>query len=177
MQRLGDNFSRGDFLRNLLFIICIMTLMLFIIKPYDGEVIRLRVIANSDSVADQSEKMRVVKALDTLFDKQSFKTLDEAGEWISLNMAEIENTCASVWGGDFNAEMRREKYDDGEYNSLVVTLGEGRGHNFWGTLFPDISRRMSGAESSKFKPFRVISRGGELIEIRFLTFEQILNIF
>ena len=156
---------------------CIVTLALLLVNPCEGDTLRLRVIANSDSISDQSEKMRVVETLDTLFEEQHFKTLDNAENWISSNISEIEAACADVWQGDFTAEVRREKYDDGEYQSLVVTLGEGRGHNFWGTLFPDISLRMSGAKSSKNKPFCVISKGGELFEIRFFALEQILKNF
>ena len=165
-------------MRNVVFIICVLTLLLFLIKPNDGgEVLRLRVIANSDSVADQSEKMQVVAAVDRFLDGECFKTLSAAESWVSRNMDKIENACAEVWQKDFTAELRREKYNDGEYKSLVITLGEGRGHNFWGTLFPEIAIGMSGAKQSKNKPFSVISRGGEVIETRFWIVEQILNIF
>lgn len=171
-------FPRGDLMKNVLFIICILTLALFLIKPNDGgEVLRLRVIANSDSVTDQSEKMRVVEAVDGLLDGENFDTLDAAERWIGDNFDKIENVCKDVWQGDFTAELCREKYDDGEYRSLVITLGEGNGHNFWGTLFPDIALGMSGAKPSKNKPFSVVSRNGDVIGIRFWIVEQILNIF
>ena len=29
-------------------------------------------------------------------------------------------------------------YEEGEYESLVITLGEGIGHNFWCVLFPPL---------------------------------------
>jgi len=165
-------------MRSVLFALCVLILALLLINPSDGgEVLRLRVIANSDSISDQYEKMRVVNALDRLFESQSFETLEAAELWISDNMDKIEDTCADVWKNDFEAELRGERYDDGEYRSLVITLGEGRGHNFWGTLFPDISQRMAGAKASKIKPFRVISRDGSVVEVRFFTIEKILNIF
>ena len=171
-------FSRGDFLRNFLFITCVIVLTLFLINQSgEGDVLRLRVIANSNSVTDQSEKMQVVKAVDRLLDGESFKTLDAAESWVFENMDKIENACAEVWQKDFTAELCREKYDDGEYRSLVITLGEGKGHNFWGTLFPDIALGMSGAKQSKNKPFSVVSRNGDVIETRFWIVEQILNIF
>lgn len=165
-------------MRNVLFIICVSIVALFFVKPCDAEnTLRLRVIANSDCISDQSKKMRVVEALDRLFDGQDFETLDMAEAWIYDNMAEIDSTCKGVWQGNFTSELRQERYDDGEYRSLVITLGDGRGHNFWGTLFPDISRQMAGAGQSKIKPFSVFSRGGELVEVRFFSFEKFLNIF
>ena len=29
-------------------------------------------------------------------------------------------------------------YEEGEYESLVITLGEGKGNNFWCVLFPPL---------------------------------------
>ena len=45
-------------------------------------------------------------------------------------------------------EYKGVKYEEGEYESLVVTLGDGAGENFWCVLFPPLCL-LEGEENEK----------------------------
>ena len=154
-------------MKKIILFICIAIVFVLLILP-SGEVkeLRLRVIANSDSAADQRVKMKVVNAVDRMLDRESFKTLDTAEEWLRANTDGIKTACADTLGDDaFTVELRDEKYSDGVYKSLVITLGEGRGHNFWGTLFPSISEKISAVKGGG-KTLCTASKNGRLLELR-----------
>lgn len=154
-------------MKKIILFICIAIVFVLLILP-SGEVkeLRLRVIANSDSAADQRVKMKVVNAVDRMLDRESFKTLDTAEEWLRVNTDGIKTACADTLGDDaFTVELRDEKYSDGVYKSLVITLGEGRGHNFWGTLFPSISEKISAVKGGG-KTLCTASKNGRLLELR-----------
>lgn len=165
-------------MKKIILILCFMCLAYFLFSPSDGDgIIRLRVIAASDSAYDQSEKMRVVRALDSMLDRQSFSSVDDAENWINDNRDAVCRVCEDTLGNaDFDVEFRRESYSDGVYKSLVVTLGKGEGHNFWGTLFPDISYRAS-SSSGDGKSFGILCINGNLVEARFWIIDKLLKIF
>jgi stage II sporulation protein R len=166
-------------MKNIILLICIISLGIVLFSPVKHEEsLRLRVIGNSDSEEDLKTKFEVVNAVDHMLDKSGFKTLDAAELWIQENMSDIKDTCESVLnGGEYEIELRDEIYPEGVWRSLVITLGEGKGHNFWGTLFPDIALRASGARGEKGKSFFVIAKGTDLIEGRFWLADKFLNIF
>ena len=124
-------------------------------KELSDKLIRLHVVANSDSDADQSLKLKVRDAvleklrpaLEGAGDRQAARTV------LENRLSEIEDTARAVitaGGRDYGvrATLCREsfpttEYDDfalpaGEYLSLRVTIGEGAGHNWWCVVFPPI---------------------------------------
>ncbi len=152
--------------RIILFVCIAFAFVLLLLPAGEGKELRLRVIANSDSISDQTAKMQVVNAVDRMLDRESFKTLDMAEAWIRNNTDRIKSVCADTLGNDaFTVELCDEEFSDGAYRSLVITLGEGRGHNFWGTLFPVAAERLSSADGNG-KSFGVISKNGRLVELR-----------
>ena len=165
-------------MKKTIFVLCLAFLVCITVFSSEGDrSIRVRVIANSDSAPDQSEKMRVVLALDTLLKNESFDSLEEAGNWIENNLDLINGVCReNLRNRSFTAEYREETYSDGSYQSLVVTLGKGKGHNFWGTLFSDIASRCAGARG-KGEAFGVLNKGGGLVEIRFWMIDKLLELF
>ncbi len=118
----------------------------------DG-LIRLHVVANSDSPADQAEKLRLRdRALELLAPLlRSCETRQEALDVISARMSELEALGAE-------AELGREYYPTrrystftlpaGEYVSLRLTLGEGAGHNWWCVVFPPLCTEVLAEEDA-----------------------------
>ena len=113
------------------------------------DAIRIRVIANSNSDADQELKQTVRQDIEQyLYEKlDKANNVKEADAIISYNIPKINN-IVNKYTNDYNVnygmnyfpskEYKGIKYDAGEYQSLVVTLGNGLGDNWWCVLFPPL---------------------------------------
>ena len=119
------------------------------------EAIRIRIIANSDSVYDQYIKKEVKNNLEPEIYEllKNSKTIEESRSIINNNLDKIDknvyntlhllnsNTKYKVnFGLNYfpSKEYKGVTYNEGYYESLVVTLGEGKGENFWCVLFPPL---------------------------------------
>ncbi len=118
------------------------------------KVLRLHILANSDSTEDQDLKLKVKNYfIENTADLFSEKNLEENIEIASCNIGYIEalcNSCITENGFDYKAKVSVLKeyydtrvYDDftlpaGIYNSIKIELGEGRGHNWWCIVFPSV---------------------------------------
>ena len=118
-------------------------------------VLRLHIIANSDSQADQCVKLLVrdsiLQSTATAFDEccDLESAIIAAQEEIEA-ITENANSVLKANGMNYGATARigkayfdNREYDDftlpaGEYTSLIVTLGEGVGKNWWCVVFPTI---------------------------------------
>lgn len=119
------------------------------------EAIRLRVIPNSNSKKDQEIKLKVKAELE----KITYNLLKNETSYISAksiineNMDEIESSIKKVlldeqyflnyeinFGKNYfpEKEFKGVVYEEGNYESLVVTLGSGEGDNWWCVLFPPL---------------------------------------
>ncbi len=118
-------------------------------------VLRLHVIANSDSGADQSVKLKVRDAVlengSGIFDGSV--TVDNAIEKLSPRTGELERTADRVLaenGAAYKARVEigdeyfsTRTYEDvtlpaGRYTAVRVILGEGKGKNWWCVMFPPL---------------------------------------
>jgi stage II sporulation protein R len=119
------------------------------------EAIRLRILANSDSPADQAVKRvvrdEVVKAMNSW--AVGLNDISEAREVIQSRLPEVEGIVAGVLESrgfphqssailgnvQFPTKMYGSKvYPAGEYEALLITIGEGEGQNWWCVLFPPL---------------------------------------
>ncbi|MBE6925485.1 MAG: stage II sporulation protein R [Ruminococcaceae bacterium] len=117
------------------------------------EVIRLHVVANSDTEADQAQKLRVRDAVNAyLMDLlENANSADDARKVISSHLTELEATAKDVLkaeGSDFavHATLTEETFDvreydtftlpSGVYSSLRIELGAAEGRNWWCVVFP-----------------------------------------
>lgn len=117
--------------------------------------IRLHVVANSDSGEDQSVKLEVrdaiLSALQTRMD--TAWSVQEAKEYLSAHLTELEGIANAALVGAGSAdratvtldmeEFPVREYDtfhlpSGVYESLRVTIGKGEGHNWWCVVFPSL---------------------------------------
>ena len=132
-------------------------------KIYDS-VLRLHVIANSDSEEDQALKLKVRDSV--LAESERFLAQADGRESAELalqNALPYLTECAQKVedenGFDYQCELTlsRERYPEksyesvcfpsGEYMSLQVKLGEHEGKNWWCVLFPQLClSASSGAE-------------------------------
>lgn len=128
----------------------------FSCKEICTDVIRLHVIANSDSEEDQNLKLMVRDALlekgINIFD--GTVTPENAKEKIMPEIDNLEaaaNEVIAANGYDYNAEAElvteyfdTRVYDDevtlpaGRYLALKVVIGEGKGKNWWCVMFPSL---------------------------------------
>ena len=142
-------------------IIAALCLLLMGLLPVHGEeeiydkVVRLHVLANSDSEEDQAVKLAVRDAIleVTVPLLQNCETKEEAILLLEENQALLSQTaqavlCEQGFDDTVSIEMGLEKYPTrtydslcfpaGEYISMRVSLGEGNGQNWWCCLFPPL---------------------------------------
>lgn len=119
------------------------------------EAIRIRVIANSNSLYDQEMKLKVSDHLQTeIYDllknaesianarkiiKDNINVLDE-----KVRQTLEENNYNITYNLNFGQNYFPQKnfkgitYDAGYYESVVVSLGKAEGDNWWCVLFPPL---------------------------------------
>ncbi|MBQ7376103.1 MAG: stage II sporulation protein R [Clostridia bacterium] len=121
---------------------------------YDS-VLRLHVLANSDSEEDQALKLSVRDAIlaDTAHLFADCKSRDEASAVVSENLPLLQMSAERAiseagYSYPVRIELGEEEYPTknyesacfpaGEYLSLRVLIGEGVGQNWWCVLFPPL---------------------------------------
>ncbi len=109
--------------------------------------IRYRIIANSDSVEDQNLKWKINDELITIIKKMDSSSKESMDQSIKEYIPEIENAIKKYtdiysvnYGNNFfpQKEYKGTTYAKGYYPSLVITLGESSGHNWWCFMFPPL---------------------------------------
>lgn len=114
-----------------------------------NKAIRFRVIANSDSVEDQMKKMEIKSAVEkevyTLINGED--NISQVRNIIEDNMDTIKDIVEEYnvpyninYGNNYfpSKTYKGIMYPAGNYESLVITLGDGVGANFWCVLFPPL---------------------------------------
>ena len=119
------------------------------------DAIRIRVIANSNSEYDQEIKTKVKDTLEHDMYKilKNTTDLEQARKLINDNLDSVEDNIYKTlqkeeyklpftinFGLNYFPEKKFKgiTYDEGYYESVVVTLGEGLGDNWWCVLFPPL---------------------------------------
>ncbi|MEG1494785.1 MAG: stage II sporulation protein R [Bacilli bacterium] len=147
-----------------------------ILIPNDA--IRLRVIANSNTPADQSLKIKVRDLIQVeLFNiLKNSHSKEQTKSLIKSTIPEFNNIIASAlrdanqsftinYGINYFPEKNYKglTYDEGNYESLVITLGSGEGDNWWCVLFPPLCL-LEAEEDSKTTEIEYKFLVAELIE-------------
>ena len=119
------------------------------------ESIRMRVIASSNSQEDIKNKMIIKKGLSKELNNivKDTKTYEEADYKLNSSYDLIDKTIKKQmkdnninekysisYGYNYFPEKKKGGviYKAGNYKSYVVTLGKGKGNNFWCVLFPPL---------------------------------------
>lgn len=124
-------------------------------KVIKDESIRLRILANSNTIEDQRIKMEVAKSVQKeLYELlKDTKDVKEARTRILDNLEtikkEVETTLQNNdtslnyrvnYGKNYfpSKNYKGINYNAGEYESLLVSLNQGKGDNWWCILFPSL---------------------------------------
>lgn len=120
-----------------------------------SEILRLHVIANSNSEEDQALKLRV---RDRILDEysaelESFSSVTDAESFVLAETDNIEALAKSVLQEEGRGYEVRAVLDDevfpqrqygdvilpaGEYRALRIVIGNGAGENWWCVMFPPL---------------------------------------
>lgn len=120
-----------------------------------NEAIRLRILADSDSTKDQEIKRKVRDAVNAEITSwvENLVSLEEARTVIKDGIPELQKIAEDVVAQhgsnqSVKAEFNKVKfptklygqylYPAGEYEAVLITLGEGTGSNWWCVLFPPL---------------------------------------
>ena len=140
-----------------------------LLEAYEkGEIIRIHIVANSDSAQDQEIKLKVRDALIERFGHMLVQAeeadADAVYELLVRMRGEMLHTakcCAAQYGftGRISAEagmleLPEKAYGNvvlpsGKYRGLRITLGDGNGQNWWCVLYPQLCLALSEQESEE----------------------------
>ncbi len=143
---------------------CLLLLLLLLVIVSNVEyseqidtdsLIRIHVLANSDSDADQQLKLQVkddvVRYLQPLLEKS--KSAEESRAIIRNHMAQIKQTAQQTLqqhGSEDTVTLQYGHFDfpvkyygsfslpSGNYEALRILIGDGQGRNWWCVLFPPL---------------------------------------
>lgn len=118
-------------------------------------VLRLHIIANSDSAEDQALKLEIRdKLLDLspeLFSESSdIESAIVAAKTKTDDIKALAEEVVSEYGYDYDVEVlvgksyfNTREYEDftlpaGEYDSLIIRLGKAAGKNWWCVIYPEL---------------------------------------
>ncbi len=165
----------------LLIIICIAIIM-YITKYEEYNIsentIRFRVISNSNSSKDILMKEMVVKEISSDIFKKDLN-YEETENNIYNNLNNIEEKINIlfkknnynenfniVYGNNYFPEktFNNKKYNEGIYKSLVISIGEAKGNNYFCILYPslctidDNKEEIQNNKKYKFKIIEIINK-------------------
>lgn len=169
------------------------------------EAIRLRILADSDDKKDQEIKREVRDAVNAEITQwvEKLTSVDKARDMIESRLGQLEEIVENVleennvkqsYSVEFgeNVEFPTKLYGSyiypaGTYEAILITLGEGKGANWWCVLFPplcflDFSNGTSVAAAEEGETVdnseQVASAEGEQeAEVKFFLFEWVGSLF
>ena len=138
-------------------VVIVLFLIMIVLLINEGEAkvlipkdsIRFRIIANSNSLEDQMKKLKIKEDLKPIVTNilQDSNSLSDARKKVKNNLHEVTdilNKYDTPYKINYGLNYFPEKnykgvtYESGNYESLVVTLGDGLGDNWWCVLFPPL---------------------------------------
>ncbi len=141
---------------------CLIFFIILVFSKWDltdnlipNDAIRLRVIANSNSLNDQKIKTKVKDELqkDIYMVLKETDNIEEARDVIRVNLDNFDDNIKRTLVrekydidhilnfGHYYFPKKKYKgivYEEGYYESVLVKLGKGEGDNWWCVLFPPL---------------------------------------
>ena len=119
------------------------------------KVLRFHVLANSDSAEDQTLKLAVRDAIGSFMQEKTknLKSKMACEKMVTEQISEIEDIAEQViteagYSYEVHAELANCKFPiktygnytfpAGDYDALKVTIGDGRGQNWWCVMYPNM---------------------------------------
>ncbi len=176
-------------------LLCLLCSLLGVTGQADGvrqEVVRLHILANSDSTADQTVKLKVrdaVVAATAGWDPEDpVLARATAAEHLPRIQAVAEQAVAEA-GYDYPVavELTRmyfttRQYGDvtlpaGMYDAVRVTLGEGKGQNWWCVVYPPLCVGAATEGTAVLNDSGQAFVSGDGYEVRFKVVEWVESFF
>lgn len=150
----------------IIILICSIVGISFVISNNEDNELRIRILSNSNSEIDQIEKQIVKEELEKILSKNSYLN------YLEIEKKLIENTKDKV-KNTIKVEIKKSYYPaksydgkfipSGSYNTLLITIGNGKGSNFWTLLYPEY--------------FNITFEDNNEIEYRIYVIDLIIKIF
>lgn len=141
-------------MKKIIYIVLVIIVLSFFMTSKNNPVIpdksiRFRIIANSNSNIDQTTKLLIKKDLEQDFFPllENSTSIEETREIIEKNEYVIKKTLDSYnipytinYGRNHfpEKEYKGVSYNEGDYESLVISLGEAKGNNWWCVMYPPL---------------------------------------
>lgn len=141
-------------MKKIIYIVLLLLVIIFYMNVSKQELlpedsIRFRIIANSNSNLDQGTKMLIKKDLEQNLFKllENSRSPEETRKIISENETIIKDTIEKYnvtytmhYGENYfpTKNYKGVTYEEGNYESLVISLGEGKGNNWWCVMYPPL---------------------------------------
>lgn len=148
-------------MKKIFFVILVVVISVFVYVNVNADVvipdeaIRVRVVPNSNSVLDQNMKDMVREyvsgymylKLNGVYDVEVARDIiDDSIEDIEVGIRDLflsndyDMDFSISFGNNYfpNKNYKGVLYNEGEYESLVVYIGEAKGDNWWCVLFPPL---------------------------------------
>lgn len=184
-------------------ITAMLAIFLVFALPTSGEeavyenTLRLHVLAASDTTEDQAAKLLVRDAV-LAHHGDAFlacTSKEEAEQYLSSHLSSIEKTVEKTLADNgleysFKVALAEEYFDArtygditlpaGNYTALKITLGTGKGQNFWCMLYPALcvapalGEQMTAEEAYSGAAYTLVTNG---YAVRFQTLELLSSIF
>lgn len=177
-------------IQKILLLFCVLFLCVTVcnVLPIHGEekiyesVVRLHVLANSDSDEDQALKLKVRDAVLSYVSPRVIdsKSREEAIEILQGELTNIEAVSAKVVkeeGYDYPVKVtltveeyptrnyEAMSFPSGEYVSLRVMLGEAEGQNWWCVLFPPLCLSTASEKAENEEAFIAVGLNSDQYKI------------
>ena len=157
----------------------------------DGALLRFHVVANSDTPKDQADKVAVAEALEAVLLPclEGAKDVENLQNAITSQMDILQERAEKTLSARKNARsvaifLEKGNFSEtkegvislkeGEYLSLRVIIGEGKGHNCFSVLFPSLSLWVA-SDGTALSPN--MGKRGEIGAVKFRTYEVLSRFF
>lgn len=148
--------------------------------------LKIRVVANSNTDADQQLKTEMVENLTPFFtqiqkNEQANLENDEVyaqlAAFVEKNYADEEvkiNIGENLIPPKLDSNMFYPQY---YYNSLVLTIGEGRGDNWWCSIFANVCERSADKDKDEEETKKADEKEEEKPKVTFIVWEWVKKLF
>ncbi|EJO5346200.1 stage II sporulation protein R [Clostridium botulinum] len=175
-------------------------------KDISNKIIRFHVLANSDSIEDQSLKLKikdeVIKYMMPKLDKSN--SIDESRKILKENDRQIKKIAQNIinkngYSYSVNTYLGQDKFPiktygnitlpQGQYEAYKIVIGNGKGQNWWCVMFPplcfvDVTKGEVSSKKTEKKMGKVlkkeelkyINNSKNSYEIKFKVVEKINNL-
>ncbi|MHA6258983.1 stage II sporulation protein R [Sporosarcina sp. CAU 1771] len=135
----------------LILIILQAILMLFSMAPSNDDAVRFRILANSNTAEDQQIKKDIQQVIQPLIEEAVAS--GRSAEEIEMNLVALEDSIAELStslsrGASISFERKDAFfppkrsgffiYPQSTVDAYILTIGSGRGDNWWCALFPKV---------------------------------------